>query len=299
MRIVYNSLLGHWSYIVKGRSKRPQEFTSSGISSLHENTPCVFCPGNEHLTPPEIGRMEDGRGGWLMRWFPNKFPAVAPDSEEAYGRHEIIVETPDTQKQLWDFTQEEAARLFLVYQERVKNLKQDERIKAVAVFKNHGKEAGTSLLHSHSQMVATSVLPSRLARMANNSDKNCFLCALGSGENVIAENEEFIAITPEAPRISLEAWIAAKDHGNRFDFYSQGTLNKLVSLLQKFLLPLKTIQAPYCFYFLVGKNDSDSHFHIEILPRIQVWGGFELACGDYIITTPPEVVVQFYQGIKE
>jgi UDPglucose--hexose-1-phosphate uridylyltransferase len=35
---------------------------------------------------------------------------------------------------------------------------------------------------------------------------------------------------------------------------------------------------------------TDYHWHVEILPRLSVWAGFELSTGVYINTTPPELV---------
>ena len=42
---------------------------------IKESRVCFFCHGNEHLTPPEIGRIPE-EDKWKIRWFPNKFPAV-------------------------------------------------------------------------------------------------------------------------------------------------------------------------------------------------------------------------------
>lgn len=301
MRIVKDYYLDHYSYISEERVKRPMEFAVGKEDETH-NSDCVFCAGNETLTPQEIGRIDDGKGGWRMRWFPNKFNAVSPESEHAYGFQEVIVETPDPQKQLWDFSGDELAEIFGVYQNRIKELHKDKKIRYVSIFKNHGKESGASLLHSHTQVLATSVFPSRLTRKlrAIQELEHCPYCVMINEEKqsdrYIWENEEFIAFCPKAPRFAMEAWIVSKTHRGDFQEFSQSTLSNLTVLLKKFLLKLKTLNASYCFYFYYAPPGQDLHFHLELLPRLHKWAGFELSSDDYVIGTPPEAAARFYRG---
>ena len=47
----------------------------------------------------------------------------------------------------------------LIFRERILDLKNDTRFKYILVFKNHGISAGASLEHSHSQLIATPIIP--------------------------------------------------------------------------------------------------------------------------------------------
>jgi UDPglucose--hexose-1-phosphate uridylyltransferase len=89
------------------------------------------------------------------RWFANKFSAVEPKGNsiirtdntfytfsDAYGYHEVIVETNDHNKQLYDLPKEDIKDILSVYGLRIKELLKDKNIKYVSVFKNHGKDAG-------------------------------------------------------------------------------------------------------------------------------------------------------------
>lgn len=301
MKIVKDYFLDHYTYISEGRAKRPQDFGIPKSQGGDEGV-CAFCPGNEGLTPPEIGRIDDGKGGWKMRWFLNKFPAVSPSDKEAYGFHEVIVETPERDRQLWDFSDQELAELFMVYQGRIQALEEDKKIKYVMVFKNHGPEAGASLRHSHTQVIATSVFPSRLERKLEKIEGlgRCPYCKIiqeeKGSERYVMENEEFIAFCPRAPRFSMEAWIIAKRHEMDFREFSSNTLANLASSLNRLLSKLKTINAPYCFYFYYKPMGKDLHFHLELLPRLHQWAGFELAAGDYIVTIAPENAAAFYRS---
>ena len=100
--------------------------------ALEEVVKNVAIPEPKPETPVEIGRR--GKDRWRFRWFANKFPAVDDKGSpsitthndfytfsDAYGYHEIIVETPGA-KQLWDLKSEELQELFDIYRERIADL---------------------------------------------------------------------------------------------------------------------------------------------------------------------------------
>jgi len=52
-------LRNRWVIIVPERSKRPQEYKKAIEPESEEvRKNCFFCAGNEHLTPPEVMRVE-------------------------------------------------------------------------------------------------------------------------------------------------------------------------------------------------------------------------------------------------
>lgn len=71
-----NPITREWVVIATERARRPDQFaTKQRPTSLPAyDSKCPFCPGNEHLTPPETFRLP-GNGGWAVRCFPNKFSA--------------------------------------------------------------------------------------------------------------------------------------------------------------------------------------------------------------------------------
>ncbi len=113
-------ILDRWVVISTGRKKRPKQFKKIEASEVKVD---YFAPGNEESTPSEIGRIGTKKK-WKMRWFENKFPAVAPEGQHDirtdntyftfsgnYGHHEILVETP-TDKQLYDLSVNDIEKLF-------------------------------------------------------------------------------------------------------------------------------------------------------------------------------------------
>ena len=63
MELRKDYILDRWVYIATNRSKRPKEFRKE--EKLEKEKICFFCPGNEELTPPEIGRVEKN-GKWII-----------------------------------------------------------------------------------------------------------------------------------------------------------------------------------------------------------------------------------------
>src|SRR3989344_4003355 len=170
-------LLDRWVILAPMRKKRPRDFVRQQAGAT--SNICVFCAGSEKLTPPEIGRIGSPGSNWALRWFPNMFPAAEDGGQKevrtdntfytfaaSYGAHEIIVETPSHGRQLSDFSPAELKQLLHVYTGRLAALEARDGVKYVSVFKNHGSEAGASIAHSHTQVVAVNVLPSLLREEA-------------------------------------------------------------------------------------------------------------------------------------
>ena len=225
-------ILDRWVYYAIKRGKRPHEFKSEEVKSPGKN--CLFCPTNENLTPPEIGRVEY-KGGWKIRWFLNKYPAVDSkknimkknsffkkknffSESDAYGVHEIIAETSHHRSQLADLPAEHIRELLEVYKFRIKILSRIKGIKYVQIFKNNGKDAGTSLVHSHSQVVALPQIPQSVNEeaIAAGKYKKCPYCDIikleSKSKRKIFETKNVIAIAPFASRFNYEAWIFVKQH---------------------------------------------------------------------------------------
>jgi len=302
-------ILDRWVYYAPGRRARPKELASA---FKEEHKKDFFAPGNEDQTPPEIGRIPDSKGGWLMRWFENKFPALTPEGSpdfikdnnffvhsSAFGYHEIVVETPDSEKQLQDFSIDETAQLLEVYSNRIKELEKKKGIKYVLVFKNFGMKAGASIVHSHSQIVATGLVPPLIASKVFENDKfiECPYCKIIKAETQSPrkcfENDFGVAFCPYASVYNYECWIFPKKHLKRFEDFD---FKKTAELLHNILAKLKEINASYCFAIHYAPKDSGLHAHVVITPQIATWGGFERGGGFVINTVLPEDAAKFYRG---
>lgn len=304
-------ILDRWVYYAISRKKRPHEFKSVVVSSSAKS--CLFCPKNEHMTPPEIGRVEY-EGSWKIRWFLNKFPAVDTKGNPKiksgkfltesypYGIHEVIVETNHHESTLADLPASHIKELFEVYRLRIKHLGMKKGIKYVVIFKNSGKDAGTSLVHTHSQVAALSGVPTAVMEEANAAGKykKCPYCSIikmeSKSKRKIFETKNVVAFAPYASRFNYEAWIFTKKHRKTMDELEEDELSDLAAATKKILAKLKKIGASYNFYLHYSPQKEDLHFHIEITPRIATWGGFELGTDFIINSVLPEDAARFYRG---
>ncbi|MBI3034386.1 DUF4931 domain-containing protein [Candidatus Woesearchaeota archaeon] len=310
MELRKDYILDRWVFFASERKARPREFRHEETAEGHE---CFFCPGNEALTPGEIGRV-GSRDKWQIRWFPNKFPAVIQEGNphvrtdntfytfsSAYGRHEIIVDTPDHGKQLWDLPKEHVAELLKVYFGRIAELEKVPDVSHVSVFKNHGREAGTSLVHSHSQVAAISIAP-RLIREEVSASRNfssCPYCSIIDSEKRsfrrCFENGSIVAFTPYASRFNYEIWIFPKRHISGFQELSEAETGELSDILRHVLARLRSVNAPYNFFLHYSSRES-LHPHIEVTPRMATWAGFEISTDAIINSVTPEDAAAFYRG---
>ncbi|MDF1497875.1 MAG: galactose-1-phosphate uridylyltransferase [Patescibacteria group bacterium] len=304
-------ILNRWSYIAADRGKRVKQFDK--IETNHKDSVCFFCVGNEQLTPPEIGRIGN-KSSWKVRWFPNKFPAVDENSIQetmtsekyytsggAFGYHEVIAETPDHERQFSDLNENEIKDVLLAYTERMKDLSKRDKIKYVQIFKNSGAEAGTSIIHTHTQIVATTIVP-RLVQEevdALKKYKKCPYCDIIKSEEksnrLIFSDENFIVFAPYAPRYNYEAWIFPKKHYKNITELNNAELDSLAKSFKIVVSKLGIMNFPYNFYLHYSPKGKDLHFHFEITPRTNKWAGFELATESYVIITSPEDAAKFYK----
>ncbi len=315
MQLRKDYILNKWSYISTTRSRRPHNCQSKTDNETHPKN-CPFCFGKEYLTPKEIGRVEKIKGKWLVRWLPNKYPALIPAKTQkeisnnqffqaytSFGIQEVIIETPD-KRQMVDLSSEHLSIILRVYNNRIEELSKIKGIEYVMVFKNRRKGAGASIVHSHSQVIATGKMPALIEEeiLAFNQYKTCPYCNIIKAEQFgprkIFEDEYFLAFTPYAPRFNYEAWIFPKSHMRRICELTWEQYLSLAIMLKKILKKLDNIKAPYCFYIQYAPNNKDFHWHLEILPRVNIRAGFELSGGDSIVGISPEKAAEFYKDTK-
>ena len=222
---------GRWAVVAPERALRP--ITLHEAEPRHrangERMPCPFCPGQEHDTPQEVlayrapGSAADGPG-WNLRVVPNRFPAVRPDVGGSFcavggmvflttpglGRSEIVIETAEHVAAPTQMSDEQFAAVFRAYRDRIMTLAEDGRLAYASIFKNVGAEAGASLGHTHSQIVATPVVPELVeAELAGGREfldrtGRCVFCdligrELDSGVRVVVKSENFLVVTAFAP----------------------------------------------------------------------------------------------------
>ena len=313
-------VVGRWVIISTERARRPNDFQREPVRPKGEN--CVFCPGNEDKTPPEIlaGRPSDSlpnTPGWTYRVVPNKFPALRiegdlePTGEGLFdrmngvGAHEVVVETPDHRGSLATMDVEALGEVLVAFRERLLDLKKDPRFEYVLVFKNHGEAAGASLEHPHSQLIATPITPIMVTEELEGSlrywemKERCVWCDIvrqerRSRHRIIVEANGFVALAPFAPRFPFETWILPTHHRSAFDDNGVDDLRGLADVLGDFLRRLdQVLQHPPFNFVLHTAPLRDGplehfHWHLEVMPKLTNVAGYEWGSGFFINPVPPE-----------
>jgi UDPglucose--hexose-1-phosphate uridylyltransferase len=171
-------IVGRWVIISTERARRPSDYPQQ---PLEEPDPAKnpFAEGNEHLASPEIFAFRDPRTkpdapGWQVRVVANKFPALRIEGDlgkegqgiydkmNGIGAHEVIIETPNPTLQLEQQPTDAIGRVIETYKIRMTDLLHDPRFRYVIIFKNFGRQAGATISHPHSQLIATPVTPKRV-----------------------------------------------------------------------------------------------------------------------------------------
>jgi len=284
-------LLDRWVIIAKGRGKRPQHFVQPPVK-IREKV-CFFCPGNENTTPPEIARVEE-KGKWIIRCFPNKFPAT--------DWHEIIVETPEHGGHLGDLSVEHIVKVLKMYSKRRKAMEKYQKVKYVSIFKNKGEVAGASLPHSHTQLIGLTAVPPLVTKEIKASKEECSFCRIWKDEvkssRLIHEDKYTAAFAPFASRFPFEAWLMPKRHLGTLADMKKAEMNSFAGTLKRILSALNfpLNYPPYNFVLHYAPQGKNLHLHLELLPRLSKFAGFEFGTGIIINVMPPEVAAEHYRS---
>jgi UDPglucose--hexose-1-phosphate uridylyltransferase len=299
-----------WVIVAPERAARPHD-AEGGVAG------CPFCPGNESLSPPPVDRIDGPDGRWQVRAVPNKFAALTADAPAGrsgdgwrrlggFGRHEVIVETPDHVVAPGTLPADQLRRVLEMYARRYRALAAaDPRLRQIVVFRNHGPRAGTSLRHPHSQVVATpAVAPETRRRIA---DEIAFLDATGAcgichvlaqertdGQRIVLESSAFVTLAPFAPRGDFHLQIAPRRHVPTFAEAAPAELDDLARHLARVLGALHGELDDPDYNLIIETPPLDlvhrsaSHWFIEILPRLTTPAGFELGARIAINSVTPE-----------
>ena len=331
----FDPLQERWVIIPSGRARQPSDFFVSREEIRLAFSP--FSEGNEGRTPPEVFALRPEGGepntpGWEVRVVPNKFPVLGIEGDTAIrvdgphewmdgvGVHEVVVESPDARKDLTDLTPEHVAKVFRACQVRLRDLVRDRRLRYLLVFKNHGVEAGSTISHSHTQIIGLPVTPITLrqelqaSRKHYDNTENCLFCDLlkseiARGDRVIVQNDLCVAVAPYASRFPFEVTVSPTAHAHDFSESSDELLDAFGAIVHDVLLRIKHVlkDPPYNFALHTAPNveaeprpadhwqtlDRDFHWHLEIMPRLTRVAGLEWGSGIYVNSMPPEDAAAF------
>lgn len=319
-----------WVIIASERATRPSDLMPEAPPPAPAFDP--FAEGNEDKTPPEIASFRTpgthaNKPGWRIRVVPNKFPALQIEGDlnkrgdgiydrmRGVGAHEVIIETPRTVNTFTGLPDGHVTEILWMYRERLLDLQRDGRFKYGMLFKNQGRIAGATLYHSHSQLIATPIVPLTVQLKMNACSEyfdfrgRCLVCDIAGQEieqntRVVMDSGQFLAFAPYAPRFPFETWIVPKFHSSHFEYHDKPVLEELAFILRRTLLKLEKGlgMPPYNYMVFTSPFHSPPcehyHWHIEITPRLTAVAGFEWGTGFYINPVPPEDAAEYLRNVK-
>jgi UDPglucose--hexose-1-phosphate uridylyltransferase len=273
---------------------------------------CPFCPGHEEMTPPAVavytdqGIMSDGEERlrrWQMRVFPNLFAAMVPGPTPptsewialpGHGHHEVIVDSPGHGDRPSRFSKDRMEMLLNVYKHRYAHYRYMSGMNYVSIFKNWGKDAGASLSHTHSQVVAIPILPPLIRREVDaiSSASFCLYCNVADREaassRLIAQNDSWILIAPFYSQTPYETWILPRGHISSLEDMGEEERNGLAAILRDALRRIDVLLDNPPYNYMIYQLPCDYHLNIRIQPAVSKIAGFEKGTGIYINPVPPE-----------
>jgi UDPglucose--hexose-1-phosphate uridylyltransferase len=220
---------------------------------------CPFCPGNEHLTPPEIAAYrspgESGKSNWEVRVIPEQDPYFFIEEDlvregigmfdriSARGASEIVVESPAHDMTVQDADDVQLERILWMYRDRVKDLKRDVKIRNVVVTRRYGKP-GSVIRHPYARVLGAPIVFDDLrteltqAREYYAYKRRCLFCdtireEAASADRLLQMTPHFAAFVPYAARVPFELRVLPRRHESAFEAISADEVADLARLLKR------------------------------------------------------------------
>ena len=317
-----------WVVVATARARRPGDIIpcSEEIETSIEES-CPFCPGNEAMTPPEVMALrppgsKPDTPGWSLRVVPNKYPAFTLEREDgstsgnlysrrpATGVHEVIVHSPSHTCDLDKLSEEEVINVVRAYKERYCLHASNPQIEYVQIIINSGQGSGASQDHPHSQLFGIPVVPPVIRNELAGSlryqeqEGRCVFCDIigrevEDGERIISDQGNFLVYAPFASRLPFEACIIPRHHESSLGDINESQMVELAATLKRTLARYEERLGGVAYNMYThsvpcdGKEYSSYHWHMEILPRLTITGGFEWGTGIMINVVRPEDAAKY------
>lgn len=294
-RLRHDPLTGEPILFAPERRDRPNAFDQQPAP---ESQICPFCPGNEDQTPPEIARIGTAET-WDVRVVPNRYPMVGHGGLK--GVHEVVIETPQHEATFASLSSGQRTRVLRAYRDRFASHRRNRSLRHLVIFRNEGQRAGQSLKHPHAQIVGLPFIPDRIRRESallrgrRKRGEPCPVCAeAGDAREMVGENEHFIALAPFASRSPFQVRVLPRRHAADFGQIDDRETGALEELLGRVVRAMESGLGTISWNLLIqsaplyAAGTDAFHWSVDVVPRLTVDGGFELATGIPINIVPPE-----------
>lgn len=322
-----NIITGDWVVIAPERAKRPQDYVIPPSMKVAKKEDCPFCRESKAHKTNHHEKIKDSS---CIEVIQNKYPAFIEDGNKearsfypekgfyrarpASGDHEVII-VKDHDLSLITMPVKVLMELLEALRDRYLAIKQEPGVASIMPIYNHGPEAGASIVHPHAQIFGTGVVSNTVGRELEGAERYfgingvCVFCDIIKHEKkekirLVYENEHFIAATFFAARFPMETWIYPKEHVSQFEEASTSILKSLADavhqIVSKMDQSIPNIPLNFWIHTLPVALEGSAyyHWHLEIVPRITNYGGYELGSGVVIDIMNPEDAAKYLRGEK-
>lgn len=313
---------GDWVLVVHRTDRKPKDFKQKkGIKRSLKST-CPF-ENPRKAGGGNILFIHPNEKNWKLAIVPNKYPVVTQAGEWAlekkkygpfrvipgFGHHELMI-TRDHDNNFPKLSKNDAFLVFKSFRERYRILSEDNNISYITMFHNWGPRAGASIYHPHYQILAIPVVPPDAKHSLHGSDKyfkkhkKCVHCVQIAWEKkqktrIICENKDIIVFAPYTSKEPFEMRVFPKKHLPYFEDTTDTQLKAITNGIQHALKKLeKFLGHPgyNVFIHTAPVKDKDKyghyHWHIEIIPRLNISAGFELSTSIEVNSTDPDIAAR-------
>ena len=231
------------------------------------------------------------------------------------GAHEVVIESASHVVSLAELSTDQMTTIVRAWGARVRDLREDDRLEYALVFKNRGADAGATLEHAHSQLIAIPFVPPFVREELEGAHQHwadhdrCPFCHVGESvldarERWVAGNDDVLAYTPYASRFPFEMRVAPRRHGAHFEESTEAMGDAIADVLRRTLQKLDRAldRPPYNLVIHTAPFDEGDldyyHWHIEIIPALSYMAGFEWGTGCHINPTSPERAAEHLRRVS-
>jgi UDPglucose--hexose-1-phosphate uridylyltransferase len=322
--IRHDLISGNWVIIAPKRNSRHRDLLKNEPRVKVSKRNCPFeypFSGNEVIS--QYGK---GSGDWQVAILQNKYPAVAHIGKSplirktgtyellrGFGYHNLVV-TRGHNSDFSELSEKEATFTFRVLEERYRTLQKEKEVAFISIFHNWGPGAGATIYHPHYQIITVPIVPRAVEISLMNSHKffskhkrcmHCFVMEreLKERKRIVFRNRSAVVVAPFVSRGPFQLRVYPLHHRPYFEDTPDGELDDIALALRTALQRIrrKLHDPDYNFYIHTApvknkKSHNHYHWHIEVVPHLDISAGFEMGTGIEINTVDPNEAARILRG---
>ena len=312
-------VLNQWVLIAPEKTVPYQSIKKQVVS---ENIPefdekCPFCTFDGKDTKILLKYNFRDQNKWDLLVIPAPNPYLKVETElkkegegiydliSGTGANEIIIESPIHNQFTHKMDLNRVEQIFWAYHDRTVDLKNDLRLEYLLFFKEFGITAENTLIHPHSKMIATTVIPEHIERELLGAEDyfsykdRCVFCdivkqEIKEGVRVISSNSDFVSICPYASRFPFEIWILPQKHISHFEMSSKIMFYHLAEIYLDTFKRLHKVLGNVPYHMVLHNSPLQEealefyHWHIEVYPILNCYSAPQSGGGIFVNPVKPE-----------